>query len=481
MANPISVVNPKMLMKIHDASMALLFEVGIAFHDAEAIGIFRKAGFKVDGETVYFTEKEVRNAIDSAPSRFGITARNQINSVSIGGDDRGFAPGYGAPFSLEADGRQRPSLMSDYENYCKLVHTSKIINVNGFLMVQPTDVPAETSHLDMLFSNIVLCDKPFMGSPISKIGARDCINMAAMVWGDKNTLIEKPVTISLITPFSPFRYSPEMSGSVIEFARYGQPLVFGALVLAGATGPVTLSGTLAQQNAELLGGLTLAQLVRPGTPVVIGGSSSILDLRTGCLAMGAPEFHRLTSATLQMAQFYNLPSRGGCALTDAHFHDSQAGYESALSLSTAIYGGSHFILHTVGMLGSYAEMSMEKFIIDEEICKVILESSRPLEDVEGAIDIETIKEVGIGGEYLTHPKTLQHCQNQVSNSSIANRQGYARWHASGQKRINEKATEVLHDRLSAYVKPDIDPQLEKDLFNYIQARKNGNRTMVDRW
>ncbi len=480
MFNPMAAASQKMLTKIHDASMALLYEVGIAFHDAEALEIFRKAGFKIDGKTVYFKEKEIRNAIDSAPSRFGITARNQNNSVNIGDNDCGFAPGYGAPFSLEADGRQRPSLMADYENFCKLVHTSKLINVNGFLMVQPTDVPVETSHLDMLFSNIVLCDKPFMGSPVSKIGARDCINLAAIVWGGKKNLIEKPVTISLITPFSPFRYSPEMSGSMIEFARYGQALVFGALVLAGATGSVTLSGTLAQQNAELLSGVTLAQLVRPGTPVVIGGSSSVIDLRTGCPAMGAPEFHRLTAATLQMAKFYNLPARGGCALTDAHFHDAQAGYESALGLSTAVYGGSNFILHAVGMLGSYAEMSMEKFIIDEEICRIILESSRPLVDFDDAINIDTIKAVGIGGEFLTHIETLQHCRNQASISSIANRQGYARWHDSGQKRINEKATDVLHDRLNAYVKPDIDPQLEKDLFNYIKARKNGDRTALDR-
>ncbi len=149
MFNPIAAADQKMLTKIHDASMALLYEVGIAFHDAEALEIFRKAGFKVDGKTVYFKEKEIRNAIDSAPSRFGITARNQINSVNIGDNDCGFAPGYGAPFSLEADGRQRSSLMADYENFCKLVQTSKLINVNGFLMVQPTDVPVETSHLDI--------------------------------------------------------------------------------------------------------------------------------------------------------------------------------------------------------------------------------------------------------------------------------------------------------------------------------------------
>ena len=157
--------------------------------------------------------------------------------------------------------------------------------------------------------------------------------------------------------------------------------------------------------------------------------------------MGAPQLHRITAATIQMAKFYNLPARGGCALTDAHFPDAQAGYESALSLSTAVNAGSNFILHAAGMLGAYAEMSFEKFIIDEELCRLVLASCRPLEVSDDAIDIEMIKEVGIGGEYLTHPATFELCRNGFFISRIANRQGYAQWHESGSKHIIQKATE----------------------------------------
>lgn len=473
-----STINPKMLTKIHDASMDILRSVGVAFNSNEALEIFKKAGLKVDGKTVFFSEKDIRKAVDSAPSHFRMAARNVKKSVDIGGDDFALAPGYGASFIVSADGRQRRTMKDDYDNFCKLVQTSEPITVCGFLMAEPSDLPPDTAYLDMLLSNIVLCDKPFMGCPVSKAGARDCLNMAGMIWGSKKKLKEGPVTISLITPLSPLRYTAETSEAIIELARYGQALIFGALLMAGATASMKLAGTLVQQNAELLAGITLAQLVRPGSPIVMGGTSSVLDMRTGGLSMGAPELHKITAATIQMAKFYNLPARGGCALTDAHFPDAQAGYESALSLSTAVNAGSNFILHAAGMLGAYAEMSFEKFIIDEELCRLVLASCRPLEVSDDAIDIKMIKEIGIGGEYLTHPTTFELCRNGFFISRIANRQGYAKWHESGCKHINQKATEILQERLNSYVKPDIDPQLEKDLLNYIIARKNGERTAM---
>ena len=468
-----SIVNPKMLTKIHDASMNILGSVGVAFNSNEALVIFKKAGLKVDGKTVFFSEKDITKAVESAPSHFRLAARNNEKFVDIGGDDFALAPGYGASLIVSANGRRRPTKKDDYDNFCKLVQTSETITVCGFMMAEPSDLPPDTAHLDMLFSNMVLCDKPFMGCPVSKAGARDSLNMAGIIWGGKDKLKEKPVTISLITPFSPLRYTAETSDAIIELARGGQGLIFGALLMAGATASMKPAGALVQQNAELLAGITLAQLVRPGCPVVMGGTSSVLDMRTGGLSMGAPDFYRITAATIQMAKFYNLPSRGGCALTDAHIPDAQAGYESALSLSAAVNAGSNFILHATGMLGAYAEMCFEKFIIDEEICRLVLASCRPLEISDEGIDIKMIKEVGIGGEFLTHPITFELCRNGSFITRIANRQGYEKWQASGCKHINHKATEILQERLDAYEKPDMDPELEQDLLNYIIARKNG--------
>jgi trimethylamine--corrinoid protein Co-methyltransferase len=461
----------KELTNIHDASMDLLKNIGVAFNDDEALGIFKKNGFKVDGYTVFFSEKNVRQAIESAPARFRVVARNPANTVSIGGDGVALAPGYGAAFIITRDGEQRKATMADYDIFCKLVQTSRTIDITGFLMAAPSDLPAETAHLNMLYANITLCDKPFMGSPVSRAGAEDCINMASMVWGGKEKLKETPVTISLITPLSPLRYTPEMAGSVITLARYNQACTFGALLMAGASGPLSIAGVLVQQNAEILAGVTLTQLVRPGAPVIVGGTSAIMDMRTGCLSMGAPEVARISSATIQMAQFYNLPARSGCANTDAHFPNAQAGFESALNLYVALQNGSNFILHAAGILGAYNAMSFEKFIIDEEICSQILESLKPVTITDESIDLDLIKEVGIGGNYLTHPKTYEQCRTAFYLSNLVNRNGFSGWQEDGAKHTTDRAAEILNERISEYVKPDIDPQLEKDLLTYIQNRR----------
>lgn len=459
---------------IHDAAMDLLINTGIAFNEDEALEIFKKSGFKVDGKIVFFTEAQVQNALKTAPSRFTVTARNPEKSVSIGEDDFVFLPGYGAPFVTLTNGEQREATMEDYDNFCKLVQTSKTIDMNGFMMVEPSDVPADTAHLDMIFSSIVLSDKPFMGSPVSRQGAKDCVDMAAIVWGGIDKLkAVGPVTVSLINSLSPLQFSDEMAGSLIELARANQACVIASLIMAGSSGPVTLSGVLALQTAEILAGVTLAQLVNPGAPVIYGSTSSAMDMKTGGLSIGCPELSAVVSASAQMARFYNLPSRSGGGLTDAHVPDAQAAAESALALTTAARSGINFILHSAGILGSYISMSYEKFLIDEEVCGITRKLLKPMEITPESIDVEMINSVGIGGQYLTQPKTFQLCRTEFYITDFMNRQTHAGWKASGKQRIDEFAVDRLGQRLAAYEKPDIDSEVEAALVDFVTRRKKG--------
>jgi trimethylamine---corrinoid protein Co-methyltransferase len=457
---------------IHEAAMDLLRSTGVAFNEDEAIEIFRKNGFKVDGKTVFFTEDQIRNALKTAPSRFVVTARNPEKNVAIGEDDFVLVPGYGSPFISLANGEQREAVMEDYDNFCKLVQTSKYLNMNGFMMAEPSDVPPDTAHLDMIFSSIVLCDKPFMGSPVSKQGAKDCVDMAAIVWGGMDKLKKVgPVTVSLINSLSPLQFSSEMAGALIELARARQACCIASLIMAGSSGPVTLAGVLALQTAEILAGITLAQLVTPGTPVIYGSTSSAMDMKTGGLSIGCPELSIVVSATAQMARFYNLPSRSGGGLTDAHVPDAQGGIESAIALTTAARNGINFVLHAAGILGSYISMSYEKFLIDEELCGIVRRLLRPITVTPESIDVEMIKTVGIGGQYLTQPKTFQLCRTEFHLTDFMNRQNQAGWKAAGMKRIDAFATDRLAKRLAAYEKPEIDPAIEAALTDFVTRRK----------
>ena len=221
MVDRMQAFTPDQMTRIHDASMALLSDVGVAFNEPEALEIFSANGFRVEGKIVFMTEAQVKRALETAPSRFTVTARNPAKSVTIGEEDFVFVPGYGAPFIVLSDGRQRAATMADYDTFCRLVQTSAHLDMNGFMMVEPSDVAAETAHLDMMFSSIVLCDKPFMGSPVSKQGARDCIDMAAILWGGKEKLADAgTVSVSLINSLSPL---PSASAASIPARPQARP------------------------------------------------------------------------------------------------------------------------------------------------------------------------------------------------------------------------------------------------------------------
>ncbi len=172
-----------------------------------------------------------------------------------------------------------------------------------------------------------------------------------------------------------------------------------------------------------------------------------------------------------MARYYGLPSRGGGGLTDAHVPDMQAGVESAFALMTAARSGINFIMHSCGILGSYLAMSFEKFLIDEEICGMVKKFLTPIEVTEESIDFDMIKEVGIGGQYLTQPQTFQRCRKEFFIPRLLERESYVNWKKTGKKRINTTALFYLDERLSRYTKPDIDEGVEKALAEFVQRKK----------
>ena len=461
------------LNKIHQKTLHILKDVGVAFRDEEALDIFKQHGVKIDNEIVYIDKKTFERAMASVPAEFVMKARNPEKNVHIGGDSIALVPGYGAPYIITADGEKIDPTVEDYENFCKLVQTSRYINVNGCLMVEPADVPSDVSHLKMLLANIVLCDKPFVGSAVSRAAALDSIEMAAIAFGGKDKLKEKPVMVSIISSLSPLQYSPEMAGALVEYAKNGQVNMIGGLMMAGTTGPIQLPGSVTLQNAEFLAGIVLTQLIRPGVPVIYGGTSSITHMQTGALSIGAPELSIIQNAQAQLAGYYNLPCRGSGGISDSMVPDAQASLESAIALSTTLGSGSHFILHACGILGAYIGMSYEKFLIDEEICGMLLRIFKPMEINDETIDVETIKQVGIAGEYLTHPTTLKHCRSEFFQPDMANRMDHTAWINAGKPWLHDTAKDRLAKRLGSYQKPDIENRIETELRQYVEKRLTG--------
>ena len=455
---------------LHNASMEILDRTGMDFNHEKTARLFKSHGIKTEGTKVFLTEKQVLAALDTVPSKFKIHARNPEKSVDVGEDSFIFMPTGGAPNVAEPDGSQRPATLADFINCCKLVHTSDQLDMGGYIMVQPNDIPAETSHLDMISNYFLFCDKPVFGGSATVTAALDTIEMAGLFFGGKEALKQKPVMNAVANVASPLQFSEEQTEVIVAMAEYNQPTILTNMILAGASGSISLPSLLALQNAEILAGIVLSQLVSPGAPVVFGSTSAPMDMKTMTSAVGASETLKIANATTQLARYYKLPSRCGGGLTDAHLPDGQAFAESALMLSTVVRNGVNVVYHSCGQMGSFISMSFEKWMIDEEICKTVRELICPIDLSPDSFDTDLIHDIGIGGQYLTHPKTFDQFK-QLSQPILFNRKDYSKWLSSNGKAVHECASQKVADRLDAYERPYIDSGIEKALLEFVAMRK----------
>jgi trimethylamine--corrinoid protein Co-methyltransferase len=285
--------------------------------------------------------------------------------------------------------------------------------------------------------------------------------------------MDQPATISLINSLSPLQFSEEMASSLVALVKGGQAVCVAALIMCGSSGPITIPGVLALQNAEILTGIALAQLIRPGAPVIYGSTSSAMDLKSGALSCGAPELSMFVSYTAQIARYYHLPSRSGGGLTDALTVDAQAGAESALALFNAVNSGINFILHTSGILGSYISMSFEKFLLDEEVGAMIRRMVKPSPVNDETIDRNTIIKVGPGGHYLTQSRTTKLCRKEIYQTKLMNRQNLEGWEAAGSPDLKTTATKKLQARLEAWKAPDLGGSVRSDILKKAKELAGG--------
>jgi len=464
-----NILTPEQVQLVHENTLKILTEIGVEFSYKPALDVFQSHGLKVEGQRVFFEPEFVEAMVKKAPAEFTLHARNPENNLVCGGENIIYMPGYGAPFVHEVDGTRRNATMADYDNFVKLAGASKNMHMTGGNVVEPSDVNESTRYLSMMYSNIVNSDKCFMGSASGEEKANDSIELAAILFGGKDVIKEKPAIICLINSVTPLKYDDRMLGALMAYAEAGQPVVIAALVMAGSTGPATLAGSLAVQNAEVLAGITLAQCINPGTPVVYGSTSAITDMATGSLAIGNPECALFNSASAQLARFYGVPSRGGGSLTDAKTADTQAGYESMMTLLAASTTGINFVLHAAGILQYYMAMSFEKFMVDDEIAGMVSRYLKGIDFTEEKFAFDIIKEVGPGGHFLTQKHTRKNHKVELRRTGLSDRQSYDGW-AKESIDTNQRAHKKWQDVLASYEPPALDGEVKAAIDEFIAKR-----------
>ncbi|MDF1499885.1 MAG: trimethylamine methyltransferase family protein [Anaerolineales bacterium] len=454
---------------IHAGTMKILSETGIAFPSEPALQVFKNNGYRVEDQVVFFDEGDLMALLGKAPSAFRIHARNPEHDVHVGDGSPVLAPGYGAPFLADRDEGVRKPTLENYRTLVRLAHALPNQDLSGHLLVQPDDVAADVAHLHMLHAHLLYSDKPFVGSTEGKRGARQTLELTALAFEqDVERLAEKPAFIGLINTLSPLRFSEEMIAALLTYAAARQPVIVAAATMAGSTGPITLPAMLVQQNAEILAGIALAQLVAPGTPVVYGSTSTNMDMRTGAMAIGSPELSLVVAATAQLARRYGLPSRSGGALSDAHTADARAGSESAFSLLTAFNSGIDLILHSAGILSSFLVFSREKFVLDDDLCGMARRYRHGLDVNDETLGLESIANTAHQGNYLKDPMTIARCRTEFWSPDTFMRDSVQNWIAGGMQDAMTLAALRADQLLSAYVQPPTDPAVEQRINAYIE-------------
>ncbi|MFZ5945621.1 MAG: trimethylamine methyltransferase family protein [Bacillota bacterium] len=408
------------LRKIHEASMNLLENVGVKFHCSDILNLLESKGIKISGSTAFFTRGQILEWISKAPSSFQIHARNDKFNMLIGGDHSEYiSANSGFPLIADAHGNSRLAMYDDYLNFLKLVHESQFFKINGGVMVIPADLKPNEMYPLMLYTTLIHSDKCIFGG----LGGFDETNLImdilGLAFGGKERLQEAPRIITIISPLSPLQFDKTMLDTLKIYAQNRQPIIVAPAVMAGSTGPVTLAGTIALANAECLAGIAVAQMVQEGTPVVYGSASSGVDMRSGGFTIGTPDSALCVAFCARLARAYGLPSRGGGTLNDAKSISVQAGYESMMVMLTSGQEKINFILHSAGSLDSYRAMSYEKFIVDLEIISMVDRYVKGLKIDEETLAIDVIKQVGPGGEFLTHEHTFEHFREGLWASEIS--------------------------------------------------------------
>jgi trimethylamine--corrinoid protein Co-methyltransferase len=361
--------------------------------------------------------------------------------------------------------------MEDFENFCKLSQTFPQLDSAGGTIVEPEDTPLDSRHLDMVLALQTLTDKPYMGSVTSAENAKDTIAMGEILFGGREAIEAKPVSISLINVNSPLRYDDRMLGAMLEYVRAGQPVVITPFLLMGAMSPVSVPAALTQQMAEALAGIALAQLIRPGTPVIFGSFLSNTDMQSGSPSFGTPESAVGLLCTGQIARHFGLPWRSGGGLTSSQTADAQAAYEAMMTMLPTFLAGANWVMHSAGWLESGLVSCYEKFVIDIEILRMLKEEFTPLEVDEASLAWGAHQEVGHGGHFLGAEHTLERFRECFYRPLLSSTENFERWKKLGERDATERAGEIWRKTLEEYEQPPLDDGIRTSLGEYVVRRR----------
>ncbi len=465
------ILNDEALEIIEANAETVLHEIGVNFvENPHALDLWRAAGADVQGERVRLPRGLARELCKTAPSSFTQHARNPNRNVVIGGRNLVLAPVYGPPFVRDAAGGRRYATIADFQNFVKLGYMSKWLHHSGGTVCEPTDIPVNKRHLDMLLAHMTLSDKPFMGSVTEPSRAQDSVDMAGVLFG-KEFVQENTVMTSLININSPLTFDGIMMGALEVYARNNQAAIISPFIVGGAMAPVSVAGTLTQVMAEVLAGIAYSQLIRKGAPVIAGAFVTSIDMNSGAPTFGTPEAAHITYGMGQLVRRMGLPYRSAGAFCGSKLPDAQAAYESANSLNMGLLSGVNFMLHACGWLEGGLVSSYEKFVMDADQLGTLHHLAQGIDMSENGQAMGAIHEVGPGGHYLGCEHTQANFKSAFWRTDLLDYKPFETWDEEGARDTQALASLRVKRLLDTYQKPALDPATEEALNAYVAEKK----------
>jgi trimethylamine--corrinoid protein Co-methyltransferase len=471
--HPVEILSDDQVEAVHVASLRVLAEIGMEVLGERALDALAGAGARVDRGTrmVRMEPGLVESLVALAPHEFSLHARNPERDVDFGGNNLVFCAVGGPAFVSDLDRGRRPGNFADFVDYVRLIGALNVLHQEGGGPLEPTDLPVETRHLDQYRTFAVELDKTWHCLGTGATMVDDALEVATLIRGvDRDLLAREPSLITIINTNSPLRLDGPMSDGLIEMALHGQPVVATPFTLAGAMSPVSLAGAIAQQNAEALFLVALAQIVRPGAPMVYGAFTSNVDMRTGSPAFGTPESVKSQFASGQMARRYRLPWRSSNA-TASNVVDAQAAYEAEMAVWGAVMGGVNLLYQGAGWLEGGLTASYEKLIVDAEILQMISEVLQPMVVDEGSLGFDAMVDVGPGGHFFGTAHTLERFETAFYEPMVSDWRNFETWQADGSRTATERANGIWKRLLTEAVPPSLDPSIVEALDAFVARRK----------
>ena len=469
---PLKVFSDDQVAGIHEAALVILETQGMKVLSSDARNRYRSAGAEVDEATliVRLDRELVAASLATTPREVTLHALDPERHVPLANRCVAFAPTSGPPNIMDTARGRRAGTLEDFCNIIKLCQSFEVIHVLGGA-TEPQDVPVHIRHLEVTRAQLMLCDKvPFIFSR-GHVQVADNFELIRLAHGiSAEEFRSRPYVYTIINTNSPLQLDVPMADGIIDFAIAGQVLIITPFTLAGAMAPVTIAGALTLAHAEALAGLTLAQIVRPGAPIVYGSFTSNVDMKSGSPAFGTPEYVKAAFGAGQMARFLGLPWRSSNA-TASNIPDAQSVYESQMSLWGALLGGCNFVLHAAGWLESGLTTSYEKFILDIEMLQMFAEVFQPVGATPADLALEAVAEVGAGGHFFGCAHTMERYRSAFYAPLVSDWRNSGTWADDGAKSATDRASGIWQSTLERYVAPKRDAAVVEAVDSFVARRK----------